>query len=405
MFIVTVWAAFNTVPAMAAPLVIDHATVNLYTNLTDADIARVKSMWFCLAGESHSKGYRLGCQLLASLDSRFQVVAQDGGVAPEAYTTHHLRISPTTWGDATQAGGWTWSYGEEDWFASTSALRATMSGLSYCATNGPGMDVLGFGWCWDMSWHNDVGGGTNTAYGTRWAGSTVGGPDGDLRWGLTAADFPLTANHVCMDTYLDATEQYRNYCRTNAIATKVIFTTGPVDQLSNDERSYQVWLKHEHIRNHVRSTVDGILFDYADILCWDDAGSQNTSSWRDHNGVLQPFPLMAPDNRLDLDGTTTEDGDHIGQRGALRLAKAVWWMLAVLSEPTPQLHVTQDAGALVIRFNGMPQNSYEVLYSDDLPSASWHVLGVVTSDAWGVCQITNAPPPGVERRFFGLTSR
>ena len=31
---------------------------------------------------------------------------------------------------------------------------------------------------------------------------------------------------------------------------------------------------------------------------------------------------------LDLDGSYTEDGDHIGQRGALRLAKAMWWMLA-----------------------------------------------------------------------------
>jgi len=31
---------------------------------------------------------------------------------------------------------------------------------------------------------------------------------------------------------------------------------------------------------------------------------------------------------LDLDGTYQEDGDHIGQRGAVRLAKALWWLLA-----------------------------------------------------------------------------
>jgi len=31
---------------------------------------------------------------------------------------------------------------------------------------------------------------------------------------------------------------------------------------------------------------------------------------------------------LDLSGSYAEDGDHIGQRGALRLAKAMWWMLA-----------------------------------------------------------------------------
>lgn len=31
---------------------------------------------------------------------------------------------------------------------------------------------------------------------------------------------------------------------------------------------------------------------------------------------------------LDLDGTYAEDDDHIGERGALRLAKAMWWLLA-----------------------------------------------------------------------------
>ena len=34
---------------------------------------------------------------------------------------------------------------------------------------------------------------------------------------------------------------------------------------------------------------------------------------------------------LDLDGTYTEDHDHIGERGALRLGKALWWMLARLA--------------------------------------------------------------------------
>ena len=40
------------------------------------------------------------------------------------------------------------------------------------------------------------------------------------------------------------------------------------------------------------------------------------------------FQYIHADNMLDLDGTYAEDGDHIGQRGALRLAKAMWWMLA-----------------------------------------------------------------------------
>lgn len=390
--------------AAAAPLVIDHTSVNLYTNLSAADIARVKTMWVSLAGESHSKGYRIGCQLLADLDSRFQVATQDGGT-PEASTTNHLRISPTTWGDASHASGWTWGYGEADWYASTNAIRATKAGLSYCATNGPRLDVLAFGWCWDMSWHNGVGGGTNTIYGTRWAGSSEGGPDGDLRWGLTAADYPLTGNRVCMDTYIEATEQYRDYCRTNSYATKVLFTTGPVDQLSDDERSYQVFVKHQYLRAYVSNTMSGILFDYADILCWDDGGAQNTATWRDFNGVLQTFPIMAADNRLDLDGTYAEDGDHIGQRGALRLAKALWWMLAVLTEPPPPLHVSHDGGALVIQFSGIPQNEYEIRWADDLGATNWSVLGTYTSDALGECQFTDTPPSGATRRFYGHSGR
>lgn len=30
----------------------------------------------------------------------------------------------------------------------------------------------------------------------------------------------------------------------------------------------------------------------------------------------------------DLAGNYSEDGDHIGRIGALRVAKAMWWMLA-----------------------------------------------------------------------------
>jgi hypothetical protein len=38
----------------------------------------------------------------------------------------------------------------------------------------------------------------------------------------------------------------------------------------------------------------------------------------------------------DLDGTYAEDGDHIGERGALRLAKAMWWMLARIAGWEPE---------------------------------------------------------------------
>ena len=60
-----------------------------------------------------------------------------------------------------------------------------------------------------------------------------------------------------------------------------------------------------------------MLFDYADILCYDDNGVQTTATWNGHT-----FPRI----------TVTNLGDgsigHIGSAGAIRLAKAMWWMLA-----------------------------------------------------------------------------
>jgi hypothetical protein len=389
---------------VAGPLIVDHTAVNLCTNLTAADIARVKKLWISYAGESHSSGIRTGCLLLASIDSRFQVTAQDTGT-PEGATTNHLRVSRAMWGDSTHTTGWRYGYGEEDWYTSDSAIAQTKRSLAYCATNGPQMAVLAFGWCWDMRWHTPVSSnappnGTNLTYGTRWAGSSVGGPDGDRRWGLTAADYLLTGNHVCMDTYLDATEQYRSYCRTNDYATAVIFTTGPVDGLSGNEDSYQLQVKNQYIRGYVSNTTNGILFDYADILCWDNAGVQNTKTWLNYNGVSKTFPVIATDNMLDLDGSYVEDGDHIGQRGALRLAKALWWMLAAMAEPPPSLDITSSGGSFVIRFTGVPGKAYLMQYCDDLASTNWQPLATFSANESGVCQFTNTPPPGSTERFY-----
>jgi hypothetical protein len=150
-----------------------------------------------------------------------------------------------------------------------------------------------------------------------------------MRWGLDASHVALTGNTVTMDTYLNATQEYMDYAQANGYPTRVFFTTGPVDGYSG-ESGYQRQLKHEYIRDYVRISSDQILFDYADILSWSDAGQQNLQSWTDYGGVSRQYQMIHPDNRLDLDGTYTEDGDHIGQRGALRLGKALWWMLARL---------------------------------------------------------------------------
>jgi hypothetical protein len=130
-----------------------------------------------------------------------------------------------------------------------------------------------------------------------------------------------------MDTYLAATQQYVDYCASNGYATRVLFTTGPVDGNSG-ESGYQRQLKHDHIRQFVQADTSRILFDYADILTWNDAGEENRRSWIDGDGGSHSYQMIHPDNMIDLNGNYGEDGDHIGERGALRLAKAVWWMLA-----------------------------------------------------------------------------
>lgn len=315
-------------PAGRCQIVADHTIVDDYQKIPVQYIAEIKKMWVILAGESHSKGYRIGCSLLEELDPEFSVSVTESGT-PEGYTDLHLRLSRATWGDLQNPGGWIYTYGEEDWFTSSEALTATRSHLTYCNTHSLSIAAMGFGWCWDMTANNWPGGEPDPEFRVRWAGRTDGGPDGSLRWGLNAGDQLLTGNSVCMDTYLNATLDYIDYCQQNGYPTRLFFTTGPVDGSGNTgENGFQRSIKHQYIRDFVSASPGRMLFDYADILCWSDSGEQETTAWTDFTGNPQQYQVIHPDNLLDLDGTYTEDGDHIGQRGALRLGKALWWMLA-----------------------------------------------------------------------------
>jgi hypothetical protein len=327
--IITLILLFIPIVAMdltAGPLIIDHTVVEKYKDIPQYSIDQVKKMWVTVPGESHSSGYRIGLNLLEELDSKFQVNIWESGT-PEGQTDQYLRFSRATRGDVSGTNFWMYSYGEEDWYTNQVAINNTKAGISYCNTNGFILTAMGFGWCWDMTWHNSVGGIEDPVFRVRWAGSSVGGPDGDQRWGLDSDDSVLTENHICMDTYLQVTQEYIDYCILNGYQTKFFFTTGPIDGTS-DEVAYQRYLKHEHIRNYVKASESEILFDYADILSWSDDGAQNTQSWTDYGGTSHTFQYIHTDNMLDLDETYTEDGDHIGQRGALRLGKAIWYMLA-----------------------------------------------------------------------------
>jgi hypothetical protein len=307
----------------AQPIVADHTVVEKYKDIPQGYIDKVKKMWLNVTGESHSSGYRKGLQLLQILDSRFQVNRRDSGSDPEPYTDQHLRVS----GHRRDDGGY-WSYGagEEDWYTNAAGIANIKAHIAYSNTHSLTIAAIGFAWCWDMTWHNGPGGSIDSVYHVHWAGSSEGGPEGDLRWGLDAGDQALTGNSVSMDTYLSATQQYIDFAAASGYPTKVFFTTGPVDEYSG-ESGYQRHLKQQHIRNYVNSH-EGILFDYADILQWGDDGTQETEAWTDYSNTLRTFPKMHSNNMLDSGGGYTEDGDHIGERGALRLGKAMWWMLA-----------------------------------------------------------------------------
>jgi hypothetical protein len=127
--------------------------------------------------------------------------------------------------------------------------------------------------------------------------------------------------------------------------TKVFFTTGTVDN-SSGESGYIKHLGYESIRDHVENSADLVLFDYADILCYNDNGTTNTTTWNGHT-----YPVITSAN--------LGDGSlgHISSTGALRLGKAVWYMLARM------------AG-----WNGLPEG-----YDTEAPTAPANLQGTALS--------------------------
>jgi hypothetical protein len=297
-------------------IIADHTIVDRFDDIPAEYITEIKKMWVTVPGESHSQAYRDGLALLASLYPTYAAVADDGGV--EGYTDKHLRINRATWGDYSNSSGWIHIYGEEDWFTNTTAIERTKAGITYCNTHNLTIAAIGFGWCSDMTFGTPSAT-TDPVFGVHWYGSSINGPEGDKCWGLDNADNSITGNSVNMDSYLNATQQYIDYCTANGYSTKVFFTTGPVDATYwwYGEAGYQGHIKHKYIRDYVAADTTRILFDYADILCYNDDGSTNTLTWNGHT-----YPAITTTN---LGAANT---GHIGSAGALRLAKAMWWMLA-----------------------------------------------------------------------------
>lgn len=133
-------------PAIAQQIIADHKVVDKYNEIPQFYIDKVKEMRVTIPGESHSSGYRIGCDLLDAIDANFDVNITESGT-PEPYTNQHLRLSRAKWGDVSNATGWRYGYGEEDWYTSATAIARTKSHISYCNTNNLQIAAMGFGWC------------------------------------------------------------------------------------------------------------------------------------------------------------------------------------------------------------------------------------------------------------------
>jgi len=259
-------------------IIADHTVVDKYDEIPQEFIDEVKKMWLSYPGESHSEAIRDGLEALEGIDGTYQVNVTEEGT-PEAYTTSHLRASSATWGSYSVSSGWVYSYGTYSWFVQPLGISRTKAGIDYCNSNNLTIGALGFGWCWDSE-----------------------------------IDSPTE-----FQQYINATQEYVDYCTANNIDTHILFTTGTVDggEDTFGETGYDKYLGYEQIRDYVADDNNLVLFDYADILCYNDAGQVNTTSWSGHT-----YPIIHPDNE---DGGYT---GHIGMNGAVRLAKAMWWMLA-----------------------------------------------------------------------------
>ncbi len=313
-----------------AQIIADHTIVDMYDKIPQKWIDEVKNMWVSVAGASHAGGFVAGLDKLYDNDRSKPFRKQyDGEPAP--FTDEYLRLNTAIRGTKDDPTAWEYRNEQQHWYTNQQARNRIKAYLQYCHDHGPKLFATMYGWSFDAQFENPPSGDYDPVYHVRWAGRTTDGPDGSRIWGLDDEDKALTGNSVSMSTYIETVNEYNQYCKEKGIATKVVFTTGSVDNnidangsqgWAEGERGYQQYLKWQYIRDYVNKSSGEYLMDYADILCYNNAGEIERTSWKDNSGTLQTYPMIHPDN---LEGGYTS---HIGFDGAERLGKAMWWLLA-----------------------------------------------------------------------------
>lgn len=349
-------AIYHVTPAQ---IVADHTIVDMYDKIPQQWVDEVKKMWVSVAGASHAFGYVAGLDQLYDNDRSKPFYKQFEG-EPSPFTDEHLRLNTAIRGTFANPTAWEYRNEQQQWYTNQEARERIKAYLQYCHDNGPALFATMYGWSFDAQFENPPSGEFDPVYNVRWAGRTTDGPDGSTIWGLDEEDKAITGNSVSMSTYIETVNEYNQYCKDNGIATKVIFTTGSVDNNGDQgwaegERGYQQYLKWQYIRDYVKGSGNDYLMDYADILCYNNVGELSTTSWTDNSGELQTYPLIHPDNILG-DGVA-----HIGYQGAERLGKAMWWLLARMAgwdgKPifTSLPHKNTSEGIVVTENNGLVQ--------------------------------------------------
>ncbi len=307
----------------AASVVADHTVVDAYEDIPERWLDSVKTMLVCYVGESHGMGLLYGLRQLAEQEPEYAVSVTIGGF-PESQTDSALRIHRGRY-DNTEAYShsldserrWRGGGGEQHMWTSSVAVEAVKAQLEYARDDlqNP-YRAYCFGWCWDMCWQSNC---SNVG---EWAGRAFHWNDpectGRSCWQGGAVDhWDTSSTEVNMSHYIGAWEHIGDAHQE----VRMLHSTGPVDgSCDRGCRGYQRFQKHEYIRRKVAER-DGYLFDYADILCWSNEGEQHTTDFSGHT-----FQMIHPDNDGEYDGG--DGGCHIGLTGCVRLAKAMWWLLA-----------------------------------------------------------------------------
>ncbi|WP_430809853.1 MULTISPECIES: T9SS type A sorting domain-containing protein [unclassified Carboxylicivirga] len=295
-----------------AQVIANHAIVDDFDNIPQEWIDLVKKQLVWVPGMSHGYGYFYGAELLEVVDNRFQVDIwyHTDPLAPQ---TNALRLGRPGWGGATQ-----WS--------ETPFRRNTMIDIDNSYTANNPIHAYWIAHSYESTWENPPGGTIDPVYNVHWGGNVLG------IWGLDAGDEALTGNPICMDYYLATTDTFITHTLTNNYDTKFFITTGAIDGNAGTENGFQRELKNQHIRNYVLNSNDPNIFflDYADILSHNAAGEKHQAVW-DDGGTPRAHDQIHPDNLEAIPGVSLPPGemdDHIGDAGALRIAKAMWWLLA-----------------------------------------------------------------------------